>query len=416
MATQTTEAKIIKGWAEFDLADDQAGTFLDATGDDVNQDYVVRWGKIFEVGEYPDKNFSLNLAEMQAAVAAFKPFPLDLEHIPTVLDGQIGHLSAVRVGDDGRSLMGGVALPAWLDRAIEGKRKVSAAWERATKQLKGLSLVIKPRISDAALMSAFSADFLGIELDFDDDGAPVVTFAGARNSKADGQTVQAIHDHSCGLGAGCKPDNLSETDAKSVMLMGMKGGKAKMSDSNKEKDTTVVEDASGTATFAVERAALQSQITALQDANERAEFAHNQQEAKGWAAGCVKEAHAFPADVPMLEALFVRAALDDAADKKRGATEVAFAKFGQSAADAAPANRVDALRKFMQTRHSYTALTKEMLANFSPDAPGAGAYALNGFDTVGGGAAKTQAERDASLDRVRKAWKNTGGVISSSQG
>lgn len=154
-------------------------------------DLVVRTGKLFECGEYPDKNFSFDEEDLQQAVAAFRPVPVDLEHIPTVLQGKLGQVTRIFPGEDGRSLMGDVALPAWLDTLLEqGNRRVSATWDRATKTLQGLALVRNPRVSDAALMAAFAAA----------DPA----FARQRHNTASGQhSLQRVHDVAVAHGAVC---------------------------------------------------------------------------------------------------------------------------------------------------------------------------------------------------------------------
>lgn len=118
---------------------------------------VLRTGKVFEVGDYPDKHFALSEAEAAAAVAQFSPVPVDLEHRSTPLDGKLGQLTSVQLADDKRTLIGTVALPSWLDSALgDGARRVSLTWNRATKQIAGLALTNTPRIADAALFAAFA--------------------------------------------------------------------------------------------------------------------------------------------------------------------------------------------------------------------------------------------------------------------
>lgn len=133
---------------------------------DTAEAWVIRRGKIFEVGRYPDRQFEMTPEELAAAAAAFTPVPVNLSHAPSVLDGKVGHLQAVEVADDGRTLLGTVAIPKWLDSLLDDTgRKVSCEWDRATKQLRGLALVNQPRVPDAALMAAFAeselADFAG---------------------------------------------------------------------------------------------------------------------------------------------------------------------------------------------------------------------------------------------------------------
>lgn len=116
---------------------------------------VVRRGKIFEVGDFPDKNVAFDDGDLDHAVNTFQPVENDLEHASTILDGKLGRLS--RVWKRGQELFGEVELPAWLDKAIGDEAiKVSLAFDRA-KRIVGNALVLRPRIADAAIMSAFSS-------------------------------------------------------------------------------------------------------------------------------------------------------------------------------------------------------------------------------------------------------------------
>lgn len=167
--------------------------------------YVIRRGKLFEGGDYPDKSIWLTPDDLAAAVANFTaPVPVDLEHQSTVLDNQLGEVRSITVGEDGWSLFGEVALPEWLDAALEASgRKVSAMWDRATKRLTGLALVNHPRIADAALMAAFAASGAA--------GTGTGTESG-RHDTYDGQrTMQAIHDIAAKSGALCTTDNPNGT-------------------------------------------------------------------------------------------------------------------------------------------------------------------------------------------------------------
>lgn len=120
-----------------------------------NDGHVVRSGKIFEAGDFPDKGVKFDESDLDSAVASFSPVENDLEHASTILDGKIGKLE--KVWKQGSELFGEVSIPAWLDEAI-GKQpiKVSLAFDR-TKKIVGNALVLRPRITDAAIMSAFSA-------------------------------------------------------------------------------------------------------------------------------------------------------------------------------------------------------------------------------------------------------------------
>lgn len=174
-------------------------------------DWVLRTGKVFEAGEYQDKDFAITPEEMLAAVADFAPVPVDLEHLPTPLDGKLGELRSIDIGDDGWSLMGTVALPKWLDAALEGtERKVSATWDKATKTLQGLALVRNPRVSDAALMAAFAVDEAVREGDSAIESLKA-WFASTRHDTPEGRMIlQELHNTAARGGAVCKSSNTAQ--------------------------------------------------------------------------------------------------------------------------------------------------------------------------------------------------------------
>jgi hypothetical protein len=129
------------------------------SGDDFPAGHVRYAGKIFEVGDYPDKKFSMTEDELASAASDFSsPVHADLEHTPTILDKQLGRLNRVWTSKDRRELYGEMTVPRWLDNmAAKSGRKLSAAFDRKTKRIVGISWVLNPRVSDAALRAAFSA-------------------------------------------------------------------------------------------------------------------------------------------------------------------------------------------------------------------------------------------------------------------
>jgi hypothetical protein len=142
-----------------DLAMDVATFKLKSEPLRVTDDVVYHAATVFRAGDYPDKKFSLTPSELKDAAAAFtQPVPLDYEHVEGPLDGQLGQLVAVEPNANGSKLHGMVAIPRWLDRLLPQQAKLSATWDRASKKLVGLALVRNPRVSDAALMAAFSVD------------------------------------------------------------------------------------------------------------------------------------------------------------------------------------------------------------------------------------------------------------------
>ncbi len=140
---------------------DMSATFSLNAGSTPEADgYVIRRAPvIFRVGDYRDKDFSMNHEEMTRAVAHFSPVDIDLEHKPSVLDRKLGRI--IKVGSDATGCMFGEAeIPVWLDAILEkDNRKLSATFDRKTKLMTGCSLVRNPRVTDAQLMAAFSAFF-----------------------------------------------------------------------------------------------------------------------------------------------------------------------------------------------------------------------------------------------------------------
>ncbi|MBA3948272.1 MAG: hypothetical protein H0X37_27455 [Herpetosiphonaceae bacterium] len=121
-------------------------------------DMPLRWGKVFEAGTYATKDFSMTPEELRAAVAAFEPVPIDLEHRVTIFSGKLGTLQEVKLADDGRTLLGGVAEAPWLSTLLGNTvRKVSCTWDKATKHLLALAYTLDPHIEDAAIFSAQAA-------------------------------------------------------------------------------------------------------------------------------------------------------------------------------------------------------------------------------------------------------------------
>jgi len=122
--------------------------------------FIVRTGKVFEVGEYPDKKFSLSEAEADAAIANFQPVAANIEHMPSLLDGKLGGLT--KLWRQGKDLLGEVSIPKWLHEATGGEPiKPSMEWDRQTKRAAGIGYVLHPRIQTAALMAAFAASEFG---------------------------------------------------------------------------------------------------------------------------------------------------------------------------------------------------------------------------------------------------------------
>jgi hypothetical protein len=118
-------------------------------------DIIPYIGKVFEIGDYPDKHFTLTEAEADAAIAAFSPVQNDYEHHNGLFDGKLGTLK--RVWRDGLNLMGEMLVPKQVRELAGATIKTSLTWARDSKQIIGNALTSTPRVSDATLVAAFSA-------------------------------------------------------------------------------------------------------------------------------------------------------------------------------------------------------------------------------------------------------------------
>lgn len=121
-------------------------------------------GPLFEVGEYPEKNFSLTEAEADAAIAAFTPVAMNSEHH----DDATFHGAALKdswgrvekIWRDGKQIMAQYNVPGWLAGAVRDKGiklKTSAEWDRTTKQLVAAAWTLKPYLTGNEVIAAFSA-------------------------------------------------------------------------------------------------------------------------------------------------------------------------------------------------------------------------------------------------------------------
>ena len=150
----------------------------------------IPWqGTIFRAGSYPKQKIDVSAADIDAAVAAFQPVKLNVEHSDSIFTGRFGELT--RIWRDGEELKGEVRTPAWFrDEVVEGgKLKVSTEWDRASKLLVGLATSLNPQVEAAELTAVFSKG--------------EAQFVGRRNSKKDQASIQGIHDHAASLGADC---------------------------------------------------------------------------------------------------------------------------------------------------------------------------------------------------------------------
>jgi hypothetical protein len=241
--------------------------------------FVMRTGKLFEAGEYPDKAFSLTEEELAQAVAAFTPVKNNLEHVNTVLDGNVGEVKSVE--KRGKELFGTVTIPKWLD-AIVGTNplKASLEWARDTKTIVGNALVLNPRVPDAQLVAAFTAATNTLS---DKEHSPMKTLK---------ERFLAL------FSGGKKPDDLTEEELKAAFANETPSPDKKPDEKPVEQKIEKPADEKPVGFSAEAVTALQNSLIKAQ-----AEAWFNQELAAG---------HVFPVQQDSLVAMFTQAAQVDA--------------------------------------------------------------------------------------------------------
>lgn len=115
-----------------------------------------RPARLLETGEYADKGLTVTEADLDAIVSRFTAgLPVKVEHLDSPLD-PLGRV--VRVWREGNALLGMLAFPDDLAGFLRrrGAAKLSVGLTRKPLALKEVSLVLKPRVASAALLSADS--------------------------------------------------------------------------------------------------------------------------------------------------------------------------------------------------------------------------------------------------------------------
>ena len=113
-----------------------------------------REARLLEAGAYPDKGLTLTEGDLDEIVARFSAngAPVKVEHVDSPLD-PLGHVK--RLWRDGKTLFGMLAFPDDLAGFLRrrGVQKLSVGLAREPLRLAEVSLVLKPRIGSAVLMS-----------------------------------------------------------------------------------------------------------------------------------------------------------------------------------------------------------------------------------------------------------------------
>lgn len=120
---------------------------LDYVPDDMS---VEKDAKIFEAGEYPDKGISVGEEDLDAIIGNFEEVPVKIEHVDSPLD-PLGTVK--RIWRQGRDLFARLAFPEDLAAFLQrrGVKRLSVALHKDPLRLAEVSLVLSPRVADAAM-------------------------------------------------------------------------------------------------------------------------------------------------------------------------------------------------------------------------------------------------------------------------
>ncbi|MBE3040409.1 MAG: hypothetical protein IMZ62_16560, partial [Chloroflexi bacterium] len=114
---------------------------------------VERDAKLFEAGDYPDKELNVTEDDLDTMVANHTESPIRIEHSDTPFDGALGVLKGVY--RKGKELFGKLAFTdaAWGLIKETGQRALSLGVKRDKSGIAEVSLVKEPRIADAQVFS-----------------------------------------------------------------------------------------------------------------------------------------------------------------------------------------------------------------------------------------------------------------------
>lgn len=116
-------------------------------------EWVSRRAKLFEVGDYPDKEVSMERSDLVALADAMKsPIPIWIEHAESPL--ALGFITDLWV--EGHDLMGTTSLTREAFALIEtsGAHSLSVGLSPDLSEIREVSLVSEPRIPDARIFRA----------------------------------------------------------------------------------------------------------------------------------------------------------------------------------------------------------------------------------------------------------------------
>lgn len=152
---RTRRAKeIVDSWS-----DGAPPKYITDIADGADPTWVDRKAKLFEVGEYADKNLRVEASDLHRLAASLDaPIPVWIEHTETPLE--MGYLTDIQAA--GNELFGILSLTPEADSIIEQSKakSLSLSVSKNLDRIYEVSIVAKPRIESARL---FCEDFTATE-------------------------------------------------------------------------------------------------------------------------------------------------------------------------------------------------------------------------------------------------------------
>lgn len=114
---------------------------------------MIKIAKLFECGEYPDKNITVTEKDLAEYVKNFVPCPIKIEHGDTAFDGTLGIVRSIF--SKGRELFGKIDFQreAWNLIEKAGAKSLSVSINPGGKFISEVSIVKNPRVGDARVFS-----------------------------------------------------------------------------------------------------------------------------------------------------------------------------------------------------------------------------------------------------------------------
>lgn len=175
---------------------------------------VTLKGKVFEVGTYPDKQFSIDETEMDNTIAKFNGVALDFHHLrmpngkrmTEFLGKPLGTLGQ-KLFRKGKEVFGEVTVPKWLADLTGNAVGVSLDFA-ADKKIQGCALTIDPYFTDARVQAAFSAS--------SEDGDESEETKPAKSGIHGGKMKPSIQDRVMAWFGLHKPEDIEEAELKAA--------------------------------------------------------------------------------------------------------------------------------------------------------------------------------------------------------